>query len=390
MRATALLLAGLLLALAPGAGAAAGADAHAPPATGQTPTPAGAAAAPSADDPQLARAREDVFAGGARSTAAIPVLQKILAANPQSAEAHMLMGLARAGEESRDMQGEAVAELRQALDIAPGLLPARLYLARVYLDLGQADRARDEMTTALTQAPGQPQFMAVQAEAERQLGNPQRAVDITQQVLAADPTFLQARYYLGLALLDLHHRTEGIDQLEQVVRTGAQIADVYFSLGVAYLEADRTDQAIGALTSGLALEPSKPDVRIKLAGAYRAKGQLTKADEQLDLALPPGGARQFSAFYQGVQADLLVERGRIRLQQGRLRDAVAAFTQALDIQPDLGAAHRYLATAYQRQGLRAKALEQAQLAAQYGAPLPSGEQQAIEGPAAAPAARPSP
>ena len=65
--------------------------------------------------------------------------------------------------------GEAVAELRQALALNPGFAPAHLYLAHIYLDLGRAGRAREEMWAALVQVPGNPQFLALLGETERQL-----------------------------------------------------------------------------------------------------------------------------------------------------------------------------------------------------------------------------
>ena len=83
--------------------------------------------------------------------------------------------------------GEAVAELRQALALNPELTQARLILARVYLDLARASRARDELQVALEKVPNDRQLLTLLAEAERQLGNPKRTVELTRQVLAIDP-----------------------------------------------------------------------------------------------------------------------------------------------------------------------------------------------------------
>src|SRR5258708_39215499 len=99
--------------------------------------------------------------------------------------------------------GEAVAEFRQALDLNPGLVQVRFYLAHLYLNMGRAARAREELETGLEQVPGNPEFLALLGEAERQLKNPRRAVEVTRQALQADEAVAQARYYLGRALLDL-------------------------------------------------------------------------------------------------------------------------------------------------------------------------------------------
>ena len=39
----------------------------------------------------------------------------------------------------------AKAELQEALNLNPNLLWARFYLAKVYIDLGKYDRAREEL-----------------------------------------------------------------------------------------------------------------------------------------------------------------------------------------------------------------------------------------------------
>ena len=70
-------------------------------------------------------------------------LKQILALDPRSADAHMLLGIAYSTWGSRELKGEAIGEFRQALDLNPRLAEVRFYLARLYLDLGRpAERAR--------------------------------------------------------------------------------------------------------------------------------------------------------------------------------------------------------------------------------------------------------
>ena len=49
-------------------------------------------------------------------------------------------------------------ELRQALALNPELTQARMILARIYLDLARASRARDELQVALEKVPNNPQL----------------------------------------------------------------------------------------------------------------------------------------------------------------------------------------------------------------------------------------
>src|SRR4051812_9478894 len=160
-----------------------------------------------------------LFSPTPHPAAAIDELKAILAVAPDLPEAHLLLGLAYRAQGMPELMGEAVAELRQALALNPELTQARPILARIYLDLGRASRARDELQVALEKVPDNPQLLTLLAEAERQLGNPTRAVELSRKVLEAAPGFDQARYYLGLAMLDLGKPAAAIQELERVVQS---------------------------------------------------------------------------------------------------------------------------------------------------------------------------
>jgi tetratricopeptide (TPR) repeat protein len=280
----------------------------------------------------LKRVTADLFSGKPRIDDDIRELKRILALDARSAEAHFLLGIAYRLSGSPDLLGEAVAELRQALSLNSAFIPARFYLASVYLDLGRAARAREELEAALVQHPGQPQFLALLGEAERQLRNPGRSVELNRQALDAKESFAQARYYLGLALRDLKRVDEAIRELEQVVQSGPVAADGYVGLGAAYLDAGRTDSALKVLGRAVEIDPSRPDTRVQLARAYRMKGLLAEADKQLKLAMGSGNAT-ISSLYQPLDADLYLEVGLVRQQQGRLEAAAEAFEKVLEADP---------------------------------------------------------
>jgi tetratricopeptide (TPR) repeat protein len=248
------------------------------------------------------------------------------------------------------MVGESVAEFRQAIELNPSLAPARLYLAYVYIDLGRLERAREELRAALAQVPGNVQFLTLLGEVERLLKNLNRSVDVLEQALKTDPSAAQARYYLGLTLFDLGKRDEAIKQLEAVVQSGAKVADAYIALGIAYLEAGRVDEGLEILSQATHLDPARPDTRLQLARAYRLKGALQKADEQLALARPQGAALASpTAQDRQVEFDLYLELGLLRLQQGRLDAAAEAFQRVLDMDPTHAPTLRHMADVKRRQ-----------------------------------------
>jgi predicted Zn-dependent protease len=309
-----------------------------------------AAAPPAPIQERIERVRADLYSRTDRLDENVKELKQILALEPRSADAHMLLGIAYSTWGSKELKGEAIGEFRQALDLNPRLVQIRFFLAHLYLGLGRAVRAREELEAGLAQSPGNPEFLALLGEAERQLKNPRRAVDITRQALKADPSFAPARYYLGLALLDAGERDEAIQELEHVVRARATGADAYLALGSAYIDAGRAADAIETLNQGLRIEPARPELHIALARGYRSHGLLDKADAQLLLGTPKRASLADSSDYpyQQVELDFHLERGRVKAQRGQLAAAAAAFKKVLDLEPNHEAATRELAEVNRR------------------------------------------
>jgi tetratricopeptide (TPR) repeat protein len=303
-----------------------------------------AAASAATIQERLNRVGSELFSGARPAAAAVPELKAILALDPRLAEAHLLLAVAYRMQGSPELTGETKAELVQAIDLKPDLVPARVYLAQLYLDLGRPAAARDALNAGLLQQPAEPQLTAVLAETERQLGHPEKSIELARTVLQADASFAQARYYLGLALLDVHQRDAAITELERVVAAGTKVADPNLALGIAYIDAGRIDEAVATLAAGTAIDPGRADLRIALARAYRTRGSLTKADEQLNLAKPKAVAGTPSRFIQQqVEPDFYRELGLLRMRQRRLDAAAQAFQKVLDIQPEDAEAARALA-----------------------------------------------
>lgn len=303
---------------------------------------------------RIERVRADLYSRTDRLDENVRELKQILAIDPRSADAHMLLGIAYSTWGSKELMGEAIGEFRQALDLNPRLVQVRFFLAHLYLGLGRAVRAREELEAGLAQTPGNPEFLALLGEAERQSKNPRRAVELTRQALQADPSFGPARYYLGLALLDAGERDGAIKELEHVVRARAAGADAYLALGSAYVDAGRAAKAIETLTQGLRIDSARSELHIALARAYRSQGLLDKADAQLLLGRPKRASLSDSSDYpyQQVELDFHLERGMVKAQRGQLSAAAEAFRKVLELEPNHEAATRELADVNRR--LRAK------------------------------------
>jgi tetratricopeptide (TPR) repeat protein len=338
---------------------------------------------PPGSAPGLDDVRASVLDGRASPTETIATLQQILAADPKSAEAHVLLGILYGRDGSLALAGESIAELRQALAIAPGDITARFYLGRAYLDAGQIRRAHEELQEAVARAPNRPDLLTWLGEAERLRGNPKRAVELGRQARQIDPSLTQASYHLGHAYLDLDRPDEAVAELEQAVRAGSESSDALEFLGTAYLDARRPADALPVLLRAAAIPPPSPAPHVKLARAYRMDGQLAKAEEQLALVermsdifraqvtrgdqAPPSVAA--TDFVRQVEVDTLVERGLLLNTRGDTDRALKLLTQALQLSGDDGRIHRHIAETALEAGLLPLAREHADAAAKLGRPL---------------------
>jgi tetratricopeptide (TPR) repeat protein len=304
-------------------------------------------------------------------------IQKLLADDPSLAEAHFLLGAAYTLNGSTALLGEAKAEFQQALELKPSLLQARIYLAETYIQLGRGTEASEQLDIGLKQAPDHPRLLTLLADMERQAGHPEKALELADQILKRDPSADQARYYRALALLDLRRPQDAVVDLERVAAGSSPQADVYSTLAQLYLQEHQPAKALAPLRRGIELVPDAAVLHLLLARVYRLTGSLDEADAELALAEPSRSGAEASGLYQQQQADLLAERGLLRLAQQRLPDAEQALRQAIALQPEHGPAEHGLALVLLRQRQFAEASRHARRAAALGEPLPAADLAAI-------------
>jgi tetratricopeptide (TPR) repeat protein len=290
----------------------------------------------------LSRIEAEMFSREDRLPRAIAELTTILAGDPRSARTHMLLGAAYTGTGDRKLLGEAIAELREALAIDPSLTQARFYLANAYLLLGRTDRARDEITFALSARPNQPQFLSTLAEAERRLGNPSRAIELTRQALAVDATLDVARLTFARALLEAGESDAGIRELESLVGSEAPSSTLALILGTAYLDADRVADGVAQLLNGLQADPTDLDLRMALARGLRLGRQFDQAERLLMAPRPDNPAMQDPEYARRFDVQFHLELGLLREQQGQFARAAAAFRQVLAAEPGHIVARQHL------------------------------------------------
>src|ERR1035437_873363 len=297
---------------------------------------------------------------------AIRECKTVLASDPRSAPAHMLLGQAYLAQGSIAMIAEAKAELQQALDLDPNLLWARFYLARIYLDQGLNEKATGQLERGLKERPNVPHFLSLLGEARRKLGDPAASRELNRQALQIDATMTPAHYYLALAFLDLKQEDMAIGELESSIHSQFVTPEMYLALADLYVKRRRFGEAEDLCRKAIALDASRPEAYLDLARLYNVQHASDKALQALRLALPDGKEFPASAFYQKLQADICVEQGVAYQAKGMADRAMEAYVRALGFDPDRGGVHRQLAELYLRRGDSARAIEHAREAEKLG------------------------
>jgi tetratricopeptide (TPR) repeat protein len=308
------------------------------------------AQAPPADQQgvRLGVAAEHLREGKTEQT--IREVKAVLADDPRSAPAHMLLGLAYLAQGSTDKLADAKAELQQTLDLDPELLWARFYLARIYFDQGLNEKAQEQLELGLKQRPELPDFLSLLGEVRRELGDPAASLELNRKAITGGATMTPAHYFLGLAYLDLKQEQAAMAEFEKAIDSPHVTPDTYNALAALYIRKQRFSAAETLCRKAIAMDPSRPDAYLNLARIYNAQNASDKALEALRAALPAG--RQFPAtdYYRQLQADLAVERGAAYTAKKLYARAVGEYTRALEFDPGRADIHRRLAELYRQKG----------------------------------------
>ncbi|MGA7408929.1 MAG: tetratricopeptide repeat protein [Bryobacteraceae bacterium] len=175
----------------------------------------------------------------------------------------------------------------------------------------------------------------------------QGAVPLLLDAVRISPDDAECRSTLGIALRAVGRSSEAIDQLQIALRLRPDLSVTQYNLGLALLQGGRTAEAIDEFRKTATTYPNDAVITDQLARALERRGrELGRA----------GDWDQASSFYQEWVSlkpkDPLAHNGlgEALLKQGRLKDALSQFDEALLIDPSLEVAKENRAAVQQRIG----------------------------------------
>jgi len=335
-------------------------------------------------DPKNGRAHTNLGAALVKSgdyPEAVKVFRTALTLEPNSHAAHMNLGMAlrEAGEvdealthlrlvakaEPQDagVQQELGQTLRQAGDLAGAIAAFEQAVAldpelrEGYYGLGQALRqqaaaARQPAGAAAKDAAEQ----LAQGIALGQQGQLEAALPHLERAVALDPASAEARYHLGAAQWYAGRRTDALTNLRRsaTLDPSSGITQAFF--GTALRDAGDNAGARVSLQRAIALLPPTASVFVDLGILFARGGELEHAIGQFEAGLNLPASSQPVPDWKGAadalraaiarapaRGDAYDTLGLILGRQGADRaEVLAAFRDAIRLQPDLAIAHNHL------------------------------------------------
>lgn len=225
--------------------------------------------------------------------------------------------------------------LRQALEDDPKFKEGHLDLGLILAQQGRTSDAEQELDKAVALAPQDPATLSTVGKAKAQMGKLSEGIALLRKVAALAPDLAAAHLDLALALADSYDLPEALVQTSEAVRLAPQSGVAHFYRGRVLFDLGRNTEARPEFEAAYRLVPQMPEPRYFLALINKQAGNLPVATRLLEemVKMQP---RALMAWY------LL---GQCFEQQSETAKAIAAWRQAIAINPKFGQALFALARA---------------------------------------------
>ncbi len=249
----------------------------------------------------------------------------------------------------------ALADFREALNQEPNHMPALVARGKLYLDNGASDLAMADFQLALEQDRRSVEAQFGLGKALVALGGPQQAIKPLTAALAADDNNAEAYRLRAQAYSGIGKNKEANEDIEKSLSIDPDNYESYFALATILLREEKYDEAAQALED--AIQRYKP----KVEGSEEpfSQGYLTKAAVLLEAAKKSTDLEAKAVAYEGalaecdkllaliddspiyaqIRAAVEFRRGVALRLMGRYGDAITAFTEAINLNPDLAEAY---------------------------------------------------
>ena len=248
--------------------------------------------------------------------AAEQTLRRLIAADPNHAAAHLLLGRVLRENKKR---AEAAVVLRRSLELDPTSIEANLVLAIVLREMQRLPEAEFTLRDILTVSPDHPETLLELSNVLSAQGQRGEARATLQKLIAAKPTYAPAYFNLGNLLREGGQLQEAVEAYRQAIKCNPEMGGPYFNLGLTLSSLDRYDEALAVYDQVTTLQP-------KNAGAHNNRGQVLFTLGRLEEA---AAAFRKAIACDPAYADAYYNLGRTLRRTEQADAAMKAFQQGL-------------------------------------------------------------
>lgn len=137
------------------------------------------------------------------------------------------------------------------------------------------------------------------------------------------PNNPQVWNHLGLAYHNLGNVTKAAEAYQKALSVDKNLHQIYYNLGNLYLESNRLNEAINSLSSYVLVQPNQVEGWAKLSTAFLRAGRYDDAEKTITRGI--GVSPQNPELHNNL--------GLVHLQRRKAREALQAFTTALEHHP---------------------------------------------------------
>jgi tetratricopeptide (TPR) repeat protein len=257
-------------------------------------------------------------------------LKKIAPNDPQ---AYQALGLFYCSSGQKEM---ALAEFRSLLASKPKDATVRANLTEVLIDLNHTKEARDLNQELLHQNPGNPQALLADGRLLLADSKYQEAAAALQNATQSDPNCARCYYFLGAAQAAIGHNDLAKGSLARARQLAPQMSEATLMLAQLDMRGGDADEAFKLADSILKADPNLVSAYVTEARALISKGDLPKAEAQLEEAL-----KRDSTNLAAVAMWL-----NLAMRQGKTAAAATRIARLVEQNPQNVGLHVLLGVAY--------------------------------------------
>ncbi|HXB56176.1 MAG TPA: sulfatase-like hydrolase/transferase [Vicinamibacteria bacterium] len=205
---------------------------------------------------------------------ALPILQEVLARDPQNAFAIVVTGSAQMG---RGRYREGIASFRRYLELVPTSAYAHHWIAVCYLRLGDREAALREAEATLAVDPRFSDARVLKAGVLAARGAYDPAITELRQAVTTDPAKPAIRLDLARVLAEAGHAAEAKAEYNGILTVQADYAPALTGLGALEASGGELEAAARHLRRALEMEPSQDEARFDLAEVLNRQGRRQEA-----------------------------------------------------------------------------------------------------------------